>query len=222
MDCSPKGYIRTYDAFEKGCRMGFRRNDDGTKTPLTYSSRLPQKSVVLIRDPFDNLVGRMHRAVNNKSQRPANESKELISRFTNDDQGVSNWCAYLGSKYAKEELESGNEYLRKYQNVPCHAEWFRCIQWYNRAIEVTRRLHLPVYYLYYENYTLNYQETVNEFLDFLELERVRDPYEFQAGKTYASFFTPEHGRGAARMAKDMASPEVWRLLQHFFMKWLEK
>ena len=219
MDCSPQGYIHTTDSFDESCRTG-QRNDNGTKTTVTYSSSIPKKAIHLIRNPFDNLVGRMHLAAKVKSKRP-NESKELISKLTSDQQGLSNWCAYLDSKYKEKEIKSGNEYLQKYQEVPCHAEWFRYIQWHNRAIEVTQRLELPVYYLYYDNYTLNYEDTVNEVFDFLEVKRVQTPVEFRTGKTYDSFFSPEHAEGAARMAKDMATPEAWRLLKHFFAKWLK-
>jgi len=213
MDCSPQGYIHTTDSFDASCQTS-QRKDNGIQTEL------PTEAIHLIRNPFDNLVGRMHLAAKVKSKRP-NESKELISQLTSDAQGLSNWCTYLDSKYKEKEIKSGDVFLRKYQHVPCHAEWYRYIQWHNRAIEVTQRRKLPVYYLYYDNYTLNYEETVSEVFDFLKVASVQSPLEFRTGKTYDSFFSPEHLEGAARMAKDMASPKAWRLLKHFFEKWLQ-
>ena len=219
MDCSPPAYMNTPESFDVSCRTG-QRKDNSTKTTVTYSSSIPKKAIHLIRNPFDNLVGRMQLAAQIKSRR-ADESRVLINRLTNDQQGLSHWCKYLDSKYKEKELKSGNEYLQKYQYVPCHAEWFRYIQWHNLAIEVTKRLELPVYYLYYDNYTLNYEQTVSEIFDFLEVKSVHAPVEFRTGKTYDTFFSPEYAKGAARMAKDMASPDAWRLLKQYFAKWLK-
>ena len=84
------------------------------------------------------------------------------------------------------------------------------------AMEVRDQLKLPTYYLFYENYTLSFDETVSQVLDFLEMEAVHPPLEFYVGKTYRSFFKPEHAKMAAEFTKEFASPRVWELLAHYF------
>jgi hypothetical protein len=55
--------------------------------------------------------------------------------------------------------------VHKYQSVPCHAEWFRYIQWHNMAYATTKELlHLPVHYLYYDDYTKDFNKTVQALL----------------------------------------------------------
>jgi hypothetical protein len=81
---------------------------------------------------------------------------------------------------------------------------------------VKDNLKLPIYNLFYENYTLAYDETVTQILDFLELEATHSPIEFYKGKTYHSYYKPEHAKMAAEFTKEFASPRVWELLQHYF------
>lgn len=83
-------------------------------------------------------------------------------------------------------------------------------------MEVIDRLNLPVYHLFYENYTSHFDDTVDQLLDFLHMYKTGGPKEFLAGKTYRSMFRTEHVQMAAGFTREFALPRVWELLRHYF------
>ena len=234
MDCGPKVYLHTPETFETACRTARKRLPNSTNTVhVTYDRNIPVRAIHLIRNPFDNLVGRMHLATKHHNKRVADNTEEdddndIYNNFTNTVTGIEEWCQYLDEKYATEDAlarhpEQPEQLLyEQYLDVPCHAEWYRYIQWHNLAYETTQhRLRLPVHYLYFDNYTNHYVETVDQVLDFLQAPaRNPTPYPFVAGKTYSQMFTAEHAAAATNMVRELASPAVWDLLKHYFQDWL--
>lgn len=90
------------------------------------------------------------------------------------------------------------------------------VQWHNHAVETTERLGLPVHYLYYENYTRNFDETVSELFNFLDIIPRSEAYPFVPGKSYRSLFSSHHSKRAADFVREVASVNVWKLLRNFF------
>ena len=74
----------------------------------------------------------------------------------------------------------------------------------------------PVLTIYYEDYSVRYQETVDTLFDFLELDQVKPPLDFIANKTYHSYFDAESKRLAAEFVRQVATPECWALLERYF------
>ena len=73
------------------------------------------------------------------------------------------------------------------QGIPCHADFFRFIQWHNLAFVTTESLHIPTYVLHYELYDTRFNETVVELMNFLELPITQKvDLEFIKGKEYAT------------------------------------
>ncbi|GKY94324.1 hypothetical protein MPSEU_000398200 [Mayamaea pseudoterrestris] len=225
MDCAPQTYV--YDQvtdFEHDCLTATSASVDSSSGEYavrtsTYSNAIPKRAIHLIRDPFDNMVGRMHLAVKLSADRQGHGNDAPLKEFDNSMDGFYEWCDYLDTKYADAEASSttiNHAILEAFSDLPCHAEWYRYVQWHNLATEVRDQLELPVYHLFYENYTLAYDDTVEQVLEFLELEAVHSPIEFYVGKTYRSFFKPEHAQMAADFTKQFASPRVWELLEHYF------
>jgi hypothetical protein len=118
MDCAPSGYAyhgeSAIDDFERDCLTGNRPGDNTT----IYTSDIVQRAVHLIRDPFDNLVGRMHLS-----------SKLAVKRGTENPKvrtDLYEWCSYLDNKYADSEARSDRidqTLLKAFPNLPCRAEW---------------------------------------------------------------------------------------------------
>jgi hypothetical protein len=159
-DCPPAAYVETVDSFEKGCATGMK-DIDGESAQVSYSSALPRKVVHLFRNPFDNLVARFRFGV--KKRRNAGQPEDELIQFQSSKEGMQAWCNTFDQKYAQIELDSpllDQTLFRRFQSLPCRAEWFRYVQWHNSAFEMTKRRRLPVHVLYYENYTLDYDGTV--------------------------------------------------------------
>jgi hypothetical protein len=177
--------------------------------------------VHLIRSPFDNLVARLH--LERKEWEKDEKYQLLLDTFTDSKQGLAEWCRRLDKLRAKEEKQThflDPELLAEEQQVPCHAEFYRYIQWHNLAFEVTRQKRLPTHLLYYEDYTENFDETVLELLDFLEASQVAPAPEFYSGKQYIDYYEPEQCQAIARLAMDLSSPETWEAVRHYFDPWI--
>jgi hypothetical protein len=218
MDCSPSTYVyeSAFD-FQKACRTAFV-HVDGKEVDQVYEAEIPKRAVHLVRSPFDNLVGRFHLSVKRQRTRTGVDA-ELLSNFSDTAEGLENWCQYLDRKYV--EQESHYEVLHKYRDVPCHAEWFRYIQWHNLVDMVLRDLDIPVHYLWYHNYTSEFNQTVDNLLDFLSLERHDNVYPWKAGHSYRPYFTQKMTNGAISMMKDLASANTWRLIKDYFAEYTD-
>lgn len=285
MDCAPREFVHNASSFERACRSGNRprrrpgrgheeeeKNSNNSTVlvevePFTYAETVTPKRIVhLIRNPFNNLIGRMHLAVKRRTRRQQNGRDAARARqaeaFVDSRDGLAAWCRHLDVKYLSRERKyfgskssrtssssssntttdplSSLTWLDKYgTTVPCHTEWFRYIQWHNRAVEVTANMQrrqqqqvggnstgksaaaalMPVYYLYYENYTHDYNATVHQLLGFLQFNdtiQAAAPKPFVSGKSYMDFFDVHHIRAATRMVRDLSSPVTWRLIRHYF------
>ena len=118
----------------------------------------------------------------------------------------------MASKYFDAEMWN----LAK--DLPCHAEFIRYTWWHNLAIEVTKKRQLPAHVLFYEDYSIQWNVTVQALLDFLELSPAlgAEPPAFISGKHYEVFFEPRHFELAGRLVKLLASAESWILLRRYF------
>jgi hypothetical protein len=207
MQCAPNAYLHTVDSFEEACLTGHKHDESGGIF-VTYDRSVPRKAVHLIRNPFDNIVGRMHLST---------KRRDTDDLYTTTPEGLAAWCRDADERYRKEE----NSIMSQYESLPCRGEWYRYIQWHNLAVQVQKRLQIPVHRLYYENYTYALEETVDGLLSFLELNQKYPPLEFISQKHYIDLFDADHARKAAFFARNLSAPETWQLLQHFFTEWLE-
>lgn len=218
-ECAPNIYIESAHSFERMCRSG-SKIVDGDKVQLVYNDDV-ERAIHLIRSPFDNLVARLH--LRRKQWQSNGEQQELFDTFTDSKEGLMKWCEFLDKLHAKDELNThflDPELLEKEERVPCHAEFYRYVQWHNLAFEVTRRKSLPTHVLHYENYTDNFDKTVEELLNFIDASQVAPGIKFISGKQYSDYFEEEQCQAIARLAKDLASPETWGAIKHYFEPWM--
>lgn len=191
---------------------------NGRATNFYYDESVPVKAVHLIRDPFDNLVARLHLHI-----RQLTDTNEL-AKFTDDRQGLLNWCSYLDKTFIDEERSYNlirPKVLSLFHDVPCHGEWFRYVQWHNLALKMTEMMELPVFYLHYERYQQHYDKAVSDLFGFLDLTPVKEPLKFLPGKHYTDYYSDNERRAAARLVKELASPDCWELISSYFEGLLE-
>lgn len=231
--------VRTFETFLDGCRETHQKKDK-TKSSSKRNKRhalyevegLVDSAIHLIRDPFDNVISRMHLGFRNKHIKEFTHlSQEQLEAFMKSKKGVKAWCESIDNIFwnkthtgTKKDVEISNETLSllpydpfPYLHVPCHGEFFRYTQWHNYAVELIKKRNLAVLTVHYENYGTTYNRTVDQILDFLGQSREFDPMPFKSGKTYRdSFFDNSVQHEVKHLIKEIASEETWALLRRYF------
>ncbi|KAL7470287.1 hypothetical protein ACHAXS_010517, partial [Conticribra weissflogii] len=109
----------------------------------------------------------------------------------------------------KDDYKIGEIILRAMEGIPCHADFFRYVQWHNLAFRMISEMKIPELVLRYENYESNFNFTLHSILQFLGFDMNGDDgsggnssiggarhlreraKEFVGGKSYANYFTVE-------------------------------
>jgi hypothetical protein len=152
MCSNPEQYVETQRSFEIACRSGSKTANQ-SKFDTVYAASIPKRAVHLFRNPFDNLVARLH--LEQKKWKRKNETEKL-EIFNATREGFHEWCRYLDFKAKRTELSShfyDDEMLAITKELPCHAEIIRYTWWHELAMDTVRRMDFPIHRLYYENYT---------------------------------------------------------------------
>jgi hypothetical protein len=186
-----------------------------------YGAEMVKKRVHLIRDPFDNCVSRMHHGLGTMVSTVFLE--HLRTSVVDDPvSALQEWCAYrdgtfqaLIPKHIWDRDDAG-----RLMSTRCHVEFISYVSWHNAALKMTtgQNPNVPVYRLFYENYTTNFGGVVRElYEDFLRYPPISAvPKPFFPRKTYHHLFPPEHQQEIAYLVESLASPELWQLLRHYF------
>jgi hypothetical protein len=227
LGCRPQVYVVNETQFEQSCRLG-NRKVNGNLSAITYPANVTKAAVHLIRNPFDNIVARLHYEQKKwrKPQGQGQSSKKTqqyahnLYNFTDDRQGFQRWCKHVDAIDINFRGGEGfsADLLKELAKVPCYAEFGRYIQWHNLATETTKRLKLPTHTLFYENYTENFNDTTDQLLSFLQLNRSDSgtPPVFIEQKHYPGYYTPGQIGRVAIMARTLATPDCWELVRHYF------
>lgn len=203
---------------------------------------IPKKIVHAIRNPFDSIVRRMLTTVahtpESRSQKTPIPGMPLFEPhlYTATLEGVRHWCSYLDRLVAASTSGGPDSYYLylttssiQFGSVPCAAEWYRYTQWHTMATQlVTEKLPtLPVHTLWVENYTLAWDTTMTDLMDFLQLDPVvvpMDPGTFESVfshldppsfSEYGHLFDPDIRRKVGLMMRDLASNATWDLIRHY-------
>jgi Sulfotransferase domain len=209
--------------FMNSCRMG-NRNVNGTQEEIVYAvSTQVHSAVHLIRNPFDNIVARMHYKI--KQWLASNSSKEhdLADYISFTPEGLLHWCQYVKLTEQKHYYSHFNStfWATYMEPTPCAIEFYKYFHWHHYTTEGIRTtLHDPSMILYYEDYTIQYNATTNRLLNFLQLKRplYAAPPEFIVGKTYTDWFTNDMKESVKRLALVVVSDATWKLLHHYFVQ----
>lgn len=218
--CGPSDYIENHELFLKQCLEAEYVDSDGNggtkKTKGIYDKDLIERAVHLIRDPFDNIVSRFHLAHNHFGKR--NET-DKVEKYPKSSYGFRKFCSDLGETYQHEEKKSRlySDVYQVVKDIPCHADFFKFVQWHNLAFTTTWDLGVPTLVLHYENYTSNFNQTKEMLLDFLKQDDNHyDPPEFITGKTYREYFTKKEVDAVSQMFSKLALDKTWNYTKHYF------
>ena len=219
--CGPNSYVESSHTFSHRCFEGDRiikdANNQLVKVPGSYYNNkdvLVAKAVHLIRDPFDNVVSRFH--LSYKEMVKKNET-DWLEKYPKSREGFRSFCKDQSMRYRKDEQKSKfySYVFDDAKDVPCHADFFRYVQWHNLAFITTAELGIPTMIIHYENYTFSFNQTKDMLLDFLDQEDKYEPPLFVTGKTY-DYFEKEEKIAVARMFNKLAHKMTWETTKHFF------
>mmetsp|Transcript_11694 Transcript_11694/g.16709 ORF Transcript_11694/g.16709 Transcript_11694/m.16709 type:complete len:492 (-) Transcript_11694:92-1567(-) len=219
--CAPDRYIENIHSFEYQCLQGKRRYHDkegkNHEESTLYDINRVRKAIHLIRNPFDNIVSRYHLEVHEYHKKK--DSLDNITEYDGSRAGFREFCSDLDGKFGK--LEKGNrvwdeDILKIVKGVPCHADFFRYIQWHNMAAILLKELDIPTYVLHYEKYDTDFDKTLEEMMEFIEQKPRGPKVKFIKGKEYSEFFHQKERIAIKKAAKEMALASTWELIKHYF------
>lgn len=211
--CPPEKYAESTYSFRRNC-FKTKWLENGRRVFSAYNQTHLSKAVHLVRDPFDNIVSRYHL----ERQLPGREA----AKYPQTREGFREYCAAIDKLHAlneKRALFLQEDILEIMRAVPCHADFFRYIEWHNMAFITTDDLELQEYVLHYDWYTNRFEKTAEELLEFLDMELhpkgTLTP--FVPGKIYP-YFTEQEKAAVAKAFQIMASPKTWKHVKGYFDK----
>lgn len=238
--CPPEKYLETWQSFLIKCLSGSRSipitEDKDTaaygeshanvgyrKEFMTYHPSVVEKAVHLIRNPFDNLVSRFHHEQKEHKKR---RDMKWTERYSNDAYGFRKWCADEDLLFRSKEQrldweELGYETTKMkmhFEGVPCHAEFFRYVQWHNLAINAVQKLNIPVIYVHYEDYTTDLEGVTDRILEFLDMPRIGKLPTFDSNKDYSDYFSSEERAAASELMRVLASDGCRKLIVRYWVE----
>ena len=222
-DCqipSHKKYINSTEDFQKACCTG-KRISNGSKVKTVYSIDVPKRAVHLIRDPFDNIVARLHLKERNWAEHKNEKFQERVTTFNRTREGFKAYCDFRDRRSFQREFRARSlsyTVLEFAKEVPCFQEFISYTRWHNHAIRVLNTKSIPAMTLFYEEYARDWDATVKQLLDFLVLTPASGAHaeEFILGKHYDQFYDEKEKLAARNLMKELASDEFWDLLQRYF------
>jgi len=221
--CAPTRYTETTFSFRHRClrsKWVDQQKNGTTQTVVhgNYPADRVAKAVHLIRDPFDNVVSRFHL----EQERHSGQSGGGQAGDNNPRERFRAFCETLNQKHARDErqavwLEKNAELDELTADIPCRADFFRYVEWHNMAFVTTRDMELETYILHYNWYATRFEETVDELLDFLHLEKRGKVVPFEQGKVYDDYFTADERVRMKIAIRWMASPVLLDQLSRYLL-----
>jgi hypothetical protein len=179
--------------------------------------KVVDRAIHLIRDPLDNLVARFHYDAKKLLRQ---NNTEWTKRYTFDRRGFANLCADTSSlklKRVDQDPRIDQYVWDLIQDIPCHLDIFRYVQWHNLAFITTEEyLNVPKLIIHYEDYSDNWNTTLNSMLEFLDMSNTGGSVSFMRGKSYHSYYTEDEIQRLRKAIKMLALPITWKYLQRYF------
>jgi hypothetical protein len=219
-DCAPSESVETPSSFLLHCATGEveRLDNSGNKLEresFVYEYSAVDRAVHLVRAPFDNMVSRYHLLAN--SYREHNRT-DLIARYTYDAAGYKNFCSDITDVHKeRSDKHVDPDALHLIEDIPCHFDLFRYVQWHDLAFIITDDyLTIPTHIIHYEDYSTDFNGTLQGLLDFLELPNAGGYANFVTGKSYRDYYTDEQITRMKTATMMLASPATWHAVERYF------
>lgn len=179
-NCFPGHYIMKRDQFIAKCASTIRFTPDisllgptgwGIYEQLHYDTHMIEKTILVIRDPFQVIYDRFI-YLSFSYEKLNHRDHEWHTKYMINSKGFESYCSTAEVKFADEEQKWFHEEdrLKMLLGIPCHAEFFRWVQWYNLMFQTLEYLEMPFEIIYYEDLETKYNETFSKVLNFYNLQ----------------------------------------------------
>ena len=214
--CKPINFVESKASFKQECltaRRSLPFSEEYEKTQ--YEENMVHKAIHMIRNPLDNVVFRFHLA------KKISEKTDEKFNFTNDADGFQKWCNEWDHAFHKEEEEYLDKLLlQDLSDIPCHADFYRYVQWHNLAFSVIEEMSIPLHIFHFEDYEHDFNKTKNDILLFMEATEVpikskKQPV-FIVGKTYEYFYTPKQKESIRNFVLEHSSQQTYQEMVRYF------
>lgn len=217
--------------FDTTCSSGSRMaifNGTAHRLPASYDPSIVKQAVHLIRNPFNNVVARFHLKV--RIWKRSHHHEDLVGSniFNSSKEGFKAYCQLRDKPFSDlhwnstqifQGLSHGSrkKLLRSLRKIPCYEQFFHYIRWHNFAVDMLQDKGIPFMTLFYEDYALKFDDTVNGLHDFLVLEPAMGatPPDFITGKQYLDYIEPNAMKAAKKLMKKLSSKDLQHLLQRY-------
>ena len=208
--CPASEYVTNSTDFLRACEKtsGFfagQRFESRSKSPVA-------KVIHLIRNPLTNVIARFHLEQRHMAQH------DPATAFSRDAEGFAAWCRMLDDQYSNDDAEHFTpEQLQLMEQTPCHAEFFKYVQWHNILLELIDAHQWPVLTIHYEDYAYDQlEETATRLFRFLEQTPVEALKSFRDLPSYSDHVSLQERVALHALVQNVASPATWELLQRYF------
>ena len=202
--CRDCNVAPTVKQFMDDCTTGTQVDGNGKHNKVQYNASIVERAVHLYLDPFSNVLTRFN---SNKN-----------SKYPKSREGFLNWCHDYDDLYVKTSKSPyiiPEDVLKNNNDVLCHTEFYKYIQWHNHAIQVIRDRNLPYHTIFAEDFsnTTISGKTLDNLLEFLKLNQVNVGKPFGGIMTKleysSSYFTSTEIETILSFLKRYATEEVW-------------
>lgn len=242
-DCKALASVETPHSFMMHCAMAdvdvlntdgaaAMDEDDGEhpRERYTYEYNTIDRAVHLIRHPLDNMVSRFHSDIARLLAAAGENKTEIgwIQRYTYDSVGFQTYCSDVTDSHdERKDSHIDQQVLRLIEDIPCHMDIFRYVQWHNLAfITTNNNLNVPSHVVHYEDYKSNLEGTLKPLLDFLELPDARmtlndvdasaPAFTSPSEPSYLDYYTTDQRDRIHTAIMMLASPVTWQYLERYF------
>jgi len=172
--CTCEEYDVSLEDFGGECALA----EDADLTTDYLDESIISSSVVMLRDPLDNIVSRFHYEHRLQSGDGSNPHFVRWEKdYPKDHNGFREWCEFVDNVNQFTEQQCFFDDLTLLQHmdhVPCHSEFYKYTHWYNNAFALLKERDVDIEFAYHEDFFLRPEAHTNELLTFLGLDNTEE------------------------------------------------
>jgi len=215
--CTCEEYDISVEDFGAECTMA----EDADSKRDYLDDSIISSSIVMLRNPLDNIVSRFHYEHRLHSGVGSNPHFVRWEKdYPKDHIGFREWCEYIDNinQFTEQQCFSDDQTLLELMDhVPCHSEFYKYTHWYNNAFALLGDIDAETQNVHYEDFFLRPEAQTKEVVDFLELSSSgSSPFGFKL-RDYTYYYSIEDRANIIKLINYIASGETKSHLRRYLV-----